>query len=93
MIDDIVLEIEVIKKFIFQETREYRIKLKRGEFPQCELLPCKIFTEKSKAYLAKAVLLCLLEKDKKTAFAKWVVSINKIFAFLELPNWPNDNTK
>ena len=84
---EIELKVESIKKFIFQETTEYRVALKRGSFFQSELLPCKVFTEKSKAELAKSILICLLEKDEKTAFAKWVTYTDKIFKFLELPNW------
>lgn len=82
----IVLTVIETKQTVFQEEPEYTIKLVRGNFPNSQLLPAKVFCTYEEAELAKGILLCLLKQDIDNAMSAWTIHNKMVFRLLDTPN-------
>lgn len=83
---DIVLVVRETNKHVFQKAPEYEVKLLKGEFTNCQLLPTKIFLTQEEAELARGVLYTLVKQNSKNAFNEWMIYCKMVFRLMNTPN-------
>lgn len=83
---NIILEVKQSNKQVFSEKPEYKVKVLKGDFPNSQLLPGKVFCTYEEAELAKGILLCLLKQDPQNAVSSWALHCKMVFRLLDTPN-------